>query len=106
MQNNQEATYVHSDGTTHNTEYQGVLADQSAEQKILTNMSFSLLTAESKFVLYAIFQTPGELSQLLFKNKITTYKVKKYLKLMGWSIPTVSKTIRELKIFTNDLLED
>jgi hypothetical protein len=99
-------TYTQDDGNPKSKSISGQLMDVSAEQKIITNMSFSFLTAEAKFVLYAIYQTPGELSELIFRNKITPYKIKKYLTLMGWKIPTIVKTLRELRIFSKDLMTE
>ena len=98
--------YTQNDGNPNSQSMSAQLMDISAEQKILTNMSFSFLTAEAKFVLYAVFQTPGELSTLIFKNRITPQKISKYLTLMGWKIPTIAKTIRELRIFSKDLMVD
>ena len=102
----QESGYTQHDGNPKSESISGQLIDASAEQKILTNMSFSFLTAEAKFVLFAIFETPGELSQFLFRNKITKTKIRKYLTLMGWKIPEISKTIQELRIFSRDLMVD
>ena len=44
--------------------------------------------------------------RLIPKEYITKYGVKKYLKLMGWSIPDIANTIRELNFFTKDLMEN
>ena len=83
-----------------------VLKQETAERKIITNNLFNNLTVEAKFVLYAIFQTPGELSQLLFANRPTKKTIYKYLKLMGWKTPIIRRTVQELRWFTEEITDE
>jgi hypothetical protein len=105
MDYNSESAYTLTDGKFFEEEH-CTLMDNSAEKQTQVNTAFSMLTAEAKFVLYALFQTPGELSQMLFADRPTKYTVRKYLTMMGWGIPEIAKTLRELRIFSKDLLED
>lgn len=103
---------------------QVTLITNSMEQKIITNNLLNNLTAEAKFVLYVVFNTPGELSEILFggerhhnnklpnrsrklnqifPNKCNEKAVYRYLRLVGWEIPTIWKTIRELRKFTKEI---
>lgn len=95
--------YVISDGNSNSSPNICTLSSESSEQQIITNDMFSKLTIESKFVLYAIFNTPGELSQLLFNGKPKAKNVRKYLKCLGWDLGAISKTLTELKQFTKEL---
>jgi len=81
-----------------------VLKQDAGEQKIITNNLFNSLTVEAKFVLYAIFQTPGELSQLLFASRPTKKTIYKYLKLMGWKKSIIRRTVQELRWFTEEII--
>ena len=82
-----------------------VLKQDTAEKKIITNNLFNNLTVEAKFVLYVIFQTPGELSELLFSSRPTKKTIYKYLKLMGWESPIIRRTVQELRRFTEEITE-
>jgi len=80
-----------------------LLKAESGERKIIANNLFNNLTVEAKFVLYAIFNTPGELSEILFSARPTKKTVYKYLKLMGWKIPVIQRTVQELRQFTKEI---
>jgi len=82
-----------------------VLKQETAEKKIITNNLFNNLTVEAKFVLYAIFQTPGELSEFLFSGRPTKKTIYKYLRLMGWKLPIIRKTVQELRWFTKEITD-
>ena len=83
-----------------------LLKEDTTEQKIITNNLFNNLTVEAKFVLYAVFQTPGELSQMLFANRPTKKTIYKYLKLMGWKMPAIRRTVQELRWFTKEITHE
>ena len=85
------------------TEYV-VLKQEDAQTKVITNQLLNNLSVEAKFVLDAILNTPGELSEFLFADNPTKKKVYKYLKLMGWKMPIIQRTVRELNVFTKDIL--
>jgi len=80
-----------------------VLKGDTKEQKIMANNLLNNLTAEAKFVLYVIFNTPGELSEMLFANRPTKKTIYKYLKLMGWKTPIIRRTVQELRWFTKEI---
>jgi len=61
-----------------------ILKDISAEQKTIVNNMLSSLTAEAKYVLYVVFNTPNELTELLFR-KPTKEKIYGYLDILEYN---------------------
>jgi len=98
-----KSEYVVSDGYSDSEFLSGEIEDSSCEHQTMTAMMISKLTAESKFVLYAIFHTPGELSELLLGGRPRVKDVRKYLKCLGWQEGCISSTLTELKKFTKEL---
>lgn len=95
--------YVVTSGVENSEHMFGDLRDNSAEQLVIANSMFKTLTVESKFVLYAIFNTPGELSKMLLGNHPKVKDIRKYLKCMGWKQRHINITLTELKQFTKEL---
>jgi len=98
-----EIGYTTHDGMPDRESMVGELQDVSAESRANANSMIATLTAEAKFVLYAIFNTPGELSELLLGDKLTKSNLRKYLRLMGWKKRYIVKTMKELDTFTEEL---
>jgi hypothetical protein len=99
-----KSEYTVSDGNDGQEPEPCYIKDVSAEHQPLVNSMLSRLTRESQFVLYAIFNTPGELSSVLFSGKVTKKNVKDYLHFLGWSDRIINKTVMEIRRFTSDLL--
>jgi hypothetical protein len=97
-------SYVVTDGVDNRESMYGSIQDVSAEQKAITSSMLSALTVETKFVLYAIFNTPGELSKLLLGDRPRSKDIRKYLKCLGWKQKHISKTLTELKRFVKEIL--
>ena len=98
-----KADYVAADGVEDREHMFGDLRDNSAEEIMIVDSMFKALTAESKFVLYALFNTPGELSEMLLGGRPGVKNVRKYLKCMGWKQRHINNTLTELKRFTKEL---
>jgi len=95
--------YVATNGTPDSEHMFGDLQDNSVEEVLIANSMLRALTAESKFVLYAIFNTPGELSKMLLGGRPGVENVRKYLKCMGWKQRHINNTLTELKRFTKEI---
>jgi len=110
------------------TESITLVSNNDPEKTAILNQMFDNLIVEAKFTLYAIFNTPGELSSLLFGDRksrsattdikieninsipkrITRMKLNEkhiyyYLKTLGWKSYDINRTIKHLKEFSNEL---
>ena len=95
-----------------------LMGNDNPERNAIVSDLFSKLSAEAKFVLYAIFNTPGELSQLLFGDlvqeatepikwmiggRMNKVRIRRYLKLLGWETKDINITVYAIKEFTKEL---
>jgi hypothetical protein len=95
-----------------------LMGNDNPERNAIVSDLLLKLSAEAKFVLYSIFNTPGELSQLLFGDmvheatepikwmiggRMNKARVRKYLKLLGWETKDINITVFALKEFTREL---
>ena len=78
--------------------------EPSPEAKTIVNDLLGRLTAESKFVLYTIFNTPGELSKMMFGDTASKGQIRKYLKCLGWERTVINKTVKEVAKFSGEIL--
>ena len=69
--------------------------DNPEKSTIIKDM-MERLTAESKFVLYAIFNTPGELSELFFGGITKKRTVFRHLRNKGLTLDKISQAEEDL----------
>ena len=95
-----------------------LMGNDNPERNVIVSDLINKLSAEAKFVLYAIFNTPGELSQLLFGDivkeatepikwmiggRMNKVRIRRYLKLLGWETKDINITVYAIKEFTREL---
>jgi len=76
--------------------------DNPERNAIVKNM-MEKLTAESKFVLYAIFNTPGELSELFFGGITRKRTVFRHLRNKGLTLDKISQAEKDLGKITRKI---
>jgi len=67
------------------------------ERNAMVHQTLEKLTVEAKFVLYALFNTPGELSQLLFGGIITKKAVFRYIRGRKMKLNDIQGAISDLQ---------
>jgi len=95
-----------------------IVSNENPETTTIVADLLEKLSAEAKFVMYAIFNAPGELSNFLFHDvvtentqpikwmtngKMSRKRIYRYMKLLGWETRDINKTIFAIKEFAREL---
>lgn len=74
-----------------------LMGADNPERSAMVHQTLEKLTVEAKFVLYVLFNTPGELSQLLFGGVLTKRALFRYIRGRKMKLNSIQDAIEDLQ---------
>ena len=87
---------------THNNAITLTGSDNPERNAIISDL-FSKLSEEAQMLISVIIHTPNELAQQMFGGVVTKQRVRKYLKIIGYTTREINITVTAIKMFCGDL---